>query len=94
MAGKKDLAAAIAARTGTTKRASTAFLDAFREEVRQRVLAGESVTLLGLGTFDTTFMAGRNYYDVRAGEQSFFAGRTIPRFRFAPEIKARLKDAS
>ncbi len=49
---KAELAAEIAARTTTTKKAVEEFLAAFTDVVTEEVARGNRVTLVGFGTFE------------------------------------------
>ena len=48
---KNELSGIIAEKTGSTKKQSTQFIDAFLETVGEQLAKGESVRLIGFGTF-------------------------------------------
>jgi len=56
---KTDLVAVVAAKTGSTKRAAEAAVNAVVAAVADAVVAGEKVQLAGLGTFSTKTRAAR-----------------------------------
>ena len=49
---KADLIAAIAAKTGDTKKVAEAFVNAFVDVVTEALVEGEKVQLVGFGSFE------------------------------------------
>lgn len=60
---KNDLVKAIAEKTGNTQKDVALFVETFLDSVKEGLMAGEKVTLIGFGTFgvvDTKEKMGRN----------------------------------
>ena len=56
---KSDLIAAIAAKTGDTKKGAEAAVNAFIETVTETLIKGDKVQLVGFGSFETRERAAR-----------------------------------
>ena len=80
---KAELVAAVAERTGLSKKDAEAAVKAFTGVVTDELKAGRKVQLIGFGTFEVVARAARNVF-----------GREIPASK-APKFKAgkALKDA-
>ena len=86
---KSDLIAAIAAKTGSTKKDAEATLNAFVDVVTESLVKGDKVQLVGFGTFETRERAARQGRNPRNPQQEI----DIPASK-APVFKAgkALKD--
>ena len=86
---KKELVAAIAEKTGVSKKDAEAVLAAFTDVVTEVLKDGDKVQLVGFGTFSVAEKAERIGRNPRTGEK-----KTIPASK-APKFKAgkALKDA-
>ena len=56
---KSDLVAAIAAKTGATKKDAEASLNAFTEVVTEALVKGDKIQLVGFGSFEVRKRAAR-----------------------------------
>ena len=56
---KTDLIAAVAEKTGTTKKNAGTIVDAVFETISEALSAGDKVTLVGFGTFEVRDRAAR-----------------------------------
>ena len=56
---KAELVAAVAAKTGDTKKAAEASVDAFVSAVKESLKKGEKVQLVGFGSFEVRKRAAR-----------------------------------
>ena len=66
---KAELIAAIAAKTGDTKKAAEASVNAFVEVVTDALKEGDKVQLVGFGTFETRERAARQGRNPRNPEE-------------------------
>ena len=57
---KAELVAAVAAKTGATKKAAEESVNAFVEAVTESLKKGEKVQLVGFGSFEVRKRAARN----------------------------------
>ena len=81
---KQELIEIIAEKSHTTKSDSKKMLDAFLETVTETLAQGDSVQLVGFGTFKTSERKARSGRNPRTGEEipakrvpSFTAGNTL-----------------
>lgn len=65
---RQDLIAAIAEKTGVTKKEADAVVKAFTEVVMDDVAAGNKVQLIGFGTFESVERAAREGRNPRTNE--------------------------
>ena len=86
---KTELVAAMADKAGLTKKDADAALKAFTEVIEETLKAGDSIQLVGFGTFEVAERAERTGRNPQTG-----AEMVIPASK-APKFKARkaLKDA-
>ena len=66
---KAELVAAVAAKTGDTKKAAEASVNAFVEVVTDALVEGDKVQLVGFGTFETRERAARQGRNPRNPEE-------------------------
>ena len=84
---KAELAAAIAEKTGMTKVASENAVNAFMETVTETVADGESVQLIGFGTFSAVKRAARKGRNIQTGNMMKIKARTVPKFKAGQAFK-------
>lgn len=77
---KGQLVEAIATKTGLSKAQSEGALNTVIDTISQTVKKGDSVTLIGFGTFSMTKRAARKGKNPRTGEAIKIAARKIPKF--------------
>ncbi len=84
---KKDLTAKIASATGQTKAQSEQVLTAILDSIKQSLVQGDDVTLVGFGTFTTKKTAARVGRNPSNGEKINIAAKTSPKFRPGKALK-------
>ena len=87
---KQDLIDAIAAASGLSKAAAGRALNATTDAVTKSLKKGDSVTLVGVGTFKTSKRAARNGRNPRTGATIKIAARKAPVFTAGKALKDAL----
>lgn len=87
---KSELIDAIAADTKLTKKETEEFLKAFTENVAKALEKGESVQLVGFGTFDVGERAARDGRNPKTGETIKIAASKSPKFKAGKALKDRV----
>ena len=85
---KTELIDAIAEQAGLTKADAAKALDAFVGTVVETVAAGDSVSLIGFGTFKAAERAEREGKNPKTGEKLTIAATTVPKFSAGAGFKA------
>ncbi|MGQ5525402.1 HU family DNA-binding protein [Chitinimonas sp. PSY-7] len=89
---KSELIDVIAEKANLSKVAAGNCLDAFLEAVSQAVSDGDSVTLVGFGTFKPLARNAREGKNPRTGEKLKIAATTVPKFTPGATFKARVAE--
>ena len=84
---KNDLAAAVAAKTGMTKKASSDAIDAVFEAITEALAKKDKVQLIGFGTFETTKRAARTGKNPQTGESIKIPASVAPKFKAGKALK-------
>ena len=84
---KSELIDQIAASADISKAAAGRVLDAFTDSVTAALKKGDSVTLIGFGTFAVSERAGRTGRNPRTGAELKIAARKAPGFRAGKALK-------
>ena len=84
---KQDLIDAIAKASGLSKAAAGRALDATTASVTKSLKKGDSVTLIGFGTFKVSKRAARNGRNPRTGATIKIAARKAPVFTAGKALK-------
>ena len=84
---KSEMVDAIAARTELSKAASARALDATLTVVKDALKAGDSVSLIGFGTFSVGERAARTVRNPRTGESLNIAAAKVPKFTPGKTLK-------
>ena len=87
---KSELIDAIAASADIPKAAAGRALDAVIESVTGALKAGDSVVLVGFGTFSVSERAARNGRNPQTGEVIKIKARKVARFKAGKELSAKL----
>lgn len=82
----------VARRSGLPRAAVRTVLGAFVEEAEAELVAGEAVTLPGLGTLDRHWDAERTLRSVRDGRKLVLDGRWRPTFRPSERLRSALRE--
>lgn len=85
---KSELIEAIAKEADLSKAAAGAFLDAMIAAVTKTVAKGDSVTLVGFGTFKSSKRAARTGRNPATGKEIKIAATTVARFTAGAGFKA------
>ena len=84
---KSELVDAIAAGAEISKAAAARALDTAVETITKAVAAGDSVTLVGFGTFKASARAAREGKNPKTGEKIKIAATTVPKFSAGASFK-------
>ena len=84
---KSDLIAAIAAKTGSTKKDAEASLNAFVEAVEETLVKGGKVQLVGFGSFEVRKRAARKGRNPQTKEEIKIPASKAPVFKAGKALK-------
>ena len=84
---KAELIAAIAAKTGDTKKAAEASVNAFVETVTNALVEGEKVQLVGFGSFEVRKRAARKGRNPQTKEEIKIPASKAPVFKAGKALK-------
>lgn len=84
---KTELIAAAAKEAGQTQQTVFIALNAIVTTIEKTVAAGEKVQLVGFGTFESRFRAGRNARNPQTGETVYISDKKSPAFKPGKEFK-------
>lgn len=87
---KQELIEQIASEAGISKAAAAKVIDAFTGSVTTALKKGESVTLIGFGTFTVSERAARTGRNPQTGKELKIAARKAPAFRAGKGLKDAL----
>jgi DNA-binding protein HU-beta len=85
---KSELIEAIATDSGLTKVDAAKALDATIANITKAVASGDTVALIGFGTFKSTERAAREGKNPKTGEALKIAAATVPKFSAGAGFKA------
>lgn len=88
---KTEMIKAIAERTELTKIDSAKVLEAFQDIVKETLVAGEKIQLVGFGTFETVERAGREGRNPRTGESMYIEKSISPKFKPSNALKEAVR---
>ena len=84
---KSDLIAAMAAKTGSTKKSAEASLEAFVSAVTESLKKGEKVQLVGFGSFEVRKRAARKGRNPQTKEEIKIPASKAPVFKAGKALK-------
>ena len=84
---KSELIAAIAAKTGDTKKDAEATLNAFVDVVTEALVKGEKVQLVGFGSFEVRKRAARKGRNPQTKEEIKIPASKAPVFKAGKALK-------
>jgi len=87
---KQEIIEAIATEASLTKADAKRALEAFTETVKRQLKKGETVRLIGFGTFSVRKRAARKGVNPRTGEAIKIKARKVPHFTPGAELKNAL----
>jgi DNA-binding protein HU-beta len=89
---KSELIDAIAEKSDVSKAAAGRMLEAFTESVTKAMVDGDSVTLVGFGTFSSGERAARTGRNPRTGEEIKIAAARTGKFTAGKALKDALNE--
>lgn len=87
---KNDLSAAVAASTGTSKSDAASIIDSVFDTIAGALKSGDSVQLVGFGSFGVVDRAAREGRNPRTGETIQIAASKQPKFKAGKGLKGAL----
>ncbi len=84
---KAELVAAVAAKTGETKKSAEETLNAFVDVVTATLKKGDKVQLVGFGSFDVKKRAARKGRNPQTGEEIKIPASKAPVFKAGKALK-------
>ena len=84
---KADLIAAIAAKTGETKKSAEASVNAFVDVVTESLVKGDKVQLVGFGSFEVRKRAARKGRNPQTKEEIKIPASKAPVFKAGKALK-------
>lgn len=87
---KSDLIEALATKAELSKAAAGRALDVLVEEIVTAVAKGDSVTLVGFGTFKSADRAAREGKNPKTGETLKIKATTVPKFSAGASFKEQV----
>jgi DNA-binding protein HU-beta len=85
---KKELIDAMAMRTGSSKAEADRALDALIETISDTLKKGDSVSLVGFGSFEARERPERTGRNPRTGEELKIAASRVPAFKAGAMLRA------
>ena len=84
---KSDLVAAMAAKTGDTKKSAEETLNAFVDVVTEALVKGDKVQLVGFGSFEVRTRAARKGKNPQTGAEMKIPACKAPSFKAGKALK-------
>ena len=88
---KSDLIQAVASRSGLTKKDSASAVDAMFDGITDSLAKGESVQLIGFGTFEVRNRQAREGRNPATGEIMKIEASKAPAFKAGKALKDKVK---
>ena len=88
---KKELVTAIATESGLTKADATKALDATVSSITSAMSKGESVTIIGFGTFKVSDRVARTGRNPQTGAEMQIPAAKVPRFSAGKNLKESIQ---
>lgn len=90
---KAELIEAIAAKANASKAATATVLSATLETIAEAMAKGESVQLIGFGTFSVTQREARTGRNPQTGKEMKIAAKKVARFKAGAALSASVNKA-
>ena len=87
---KTELIAAVAEKSGLSKKDSEKAVSAVLDAVTEALVAGDKVQLVGFGSFETKTRAAHTGRNPRTNETMEFPAKTIPVFKAGKALKDKV----
>ena len=88
---KSDLIAAVAAKTGETKKSAEASINAVVDVIAETLAKGDKIQLVGFGSFEVRARAARKGRNPQTGKEIKIAAKTVPAFSAGKKFKELVK---
>ena len=88
---KSELIAAMASKSGLSKKDTELALNAFTETVTETLAKKDSIALIGFGTFSTSDRAAREGRNPSTGATMKIAATTVAKFKVGSKLKEAVK---
>lgn len=88
---KPELAAAIAEKTELSKEKASEVITVITEQIAQALSKGDSVSLIGFGTFEVRQRSARQGKNPRTGEPIQIPAAKVPAFKAGKGLKDAVK---
>ena len=88
---KTEFIAAIAEKTGSTKKAAAENVAVVLETITETLKSGDEVAIAGFGKFYVADVAEREARNPQTGEAMTVAAHKAPKFKFASNVKADVR---
>ena len=88
---KTEFIAALAEKTGTSKKAAGENLNAVLDIVVDTLKNGDEVAFAGFGKFYVADVAEREARNLQTGEKMTVAAHKAPKFKFGSSVKAEVR---
>ncbi len=84
---KTELTAAVAEKSGLSKKAADAAVAAVLDTITEELVKGEKVQLIGFGTFEVRARAEKQGHNPKTGEAMTIAATKVPAFKAGKALK-------
>ena len=84
---KEELVKLTAEKSGITIEETTKIIDAFTEEIKSQLIAGEKVTISGFGTFVLSKRGPKTFVNPKNGQKFDLPERHLPHFKASGDLK-------
>ena len=84
---KTELIAAVANKTGITKKDAGDVLNAFLDAIKDAMASGDKVQLIGFGTFEVRERAARTGRNPQTGKEIKIKAAKVPAFKAGAALK-------
>lgn len=88
---KSDLIAAVAAKTGETKKNAEASINALIDVIAESLKDGEKIQVVGFGSFEVRERAERKGRNPQTGKEMKIAAKKAPVFKAGKALKDAVK---
>lgn len=89
---KADLIAAMAEKSGLSKKEAEKALNAFTDSVADALRAGDKIQLIGFGTFEVSERAERTGRNPHTGEEMVIPAAKSPKFKPGKALKDKINE--
>ena len=88
---KAELYAALAKKTGFTKKDTEIYIEAFIETITETLQNGDKIQIVGFGSFEVKERAARKARNPRTGEEIDVAASKAPVFKAGKALKDSIR---